>query len=1035
MEDTTLTPRLTRSGIAAFLLLAGAPLLAQHPNVARGFTPSGMFDVGGIDMVNGFNGNLSIRIPIGIKYPVGGQMGSYSFSLTYNGNVWNHVSRVGVSASGDSATSVYTVPNPFAEGGLGWSFSLGRIGDMERGQMSNGWTLDPPAPRGKTTFHSADGAEHVLFPGKSMPVGFPAPVEAGYWFTDDGSHLRYDSVNRVLELPDGTRETFDETGRPSSFRDRFGNGFSVTYEHGFPSAPDIPSRWTIDDGKRTHHVNFRLTGYEWPFQRAVIDSIQLARFADNGFATYRFLYNGENENGSGFQDVAMTGFGTQLHINNEPPWRPKVFVLTRLILPDGTSYRMPLPNYVHNNSPCNGPNDCEGPIGRLVFPTGGAMEWDYQLRTMPVPRLNEERKWLTPAWSFSVHVSRRRLYDERGLVGEWKYGSPDADLGIDLRWNEIVRQITQPPAEPGRASDRVLTYYSACVDGICINEAGAPDGQNNTYATEYGLPFSRRRPSDGGEPARFLSQEIYPAGSTVPVRRVYVRYENDLPPGFSSDTTFSGIPVINQRQQSQRTVFLDDLLPANKGHAWVTVEHSEYDGLGHYRRTTTTDNFGFGTARTERTDWNPNGRPLAPQPWLLNLFTFQEQQEGSSLARQEFLFDSNTTGFLRCKRILKDGRSRGAFDVLVSYEHTNPNLPGSVTLEKWYGGDNQNISGKGCESLPAAAAYEYDHDYTAGALSKTTVQAGTTLNVLDLDIHGPSGLVLASRDVSGRATDYSYDSMGRLTNSSAPGEAETRIDYLIQGLPSAAVVVNLTVGPLASPLEQRKTTLDGLGRTIKAEVRMPGGGWGASVAAYNALGWKLFESNRESNPAVPSLATRCTAAGKGTAYCNYDAFGRPGLVMTADGKTTLLEYQGQRVVKRTRRVWDGSKEVLGTTREEYDGLGRLRAIREPNGTLTRYGYDVGGRLATVTAKTQSRTFKFDGRGFLFREVQPESGTVIYRYDAWGNVTRKITPTGTIVYEYDTAGRLIQVSTPQTPLRILSYVPSGAAAGKLEQARA
>jgi YD repeat-containing protein len=271
-----------------------------------------------------------------------------------------------------------------------------------------------------------------------------------------------------------------------------------------------------------------------------------------------------------------------------------------------------------------------------------------------------------------------------------------------------------------------------------------------------------------------------------------------------------------------------------------------------------------------------------------------------------------------------------------------------VTLEKWYGGDNQNISGKGCESLPAAAAYEYDHDYTAGALSKTTVQAGTTLNVLDLDIHGPSGLVLASRDVSGRATDYSYDSMGRLTNSSAPGEAETRIDYLIQGLPSAAVVVNLTVGPLASPLEQRKTTLDGLGRTIKAEVRMPGGGWGASVAAYNALGWKLFESNRESNPAVPSLATRCTAAGKGTAYCNYDAFGRPGLVMTADGKTTLLEYQGQRVVKRTRRVWDGSKEALGTTREEYDGLGRLRAIREPNGTLTRYGYDVGGRLATVT---------------------------------------------------------------------------------------
>src|SRR4029453_7643920 len=71
-------------------LICQAPAGAQHPNVARGFTPSGMFDVGGIDTVNGFNGNLSLRIPIGAGYPVGGLMGSYSFSLNYNSYVWNH---------------------------------------------------------------------------------------------------------------------------------------------------------------------------------------------------------------------------------------------------------------------------------------------------------------------------------------------------------------------------------------------------------------------------------------------------------------------------------------------------------------------------------------------------------------------------------------------------------------------------------------------------------------------------------------------------------------------------------------------------------------------------------------------------------------------------------------------------------------------------------------------------------------------------------------------------------------------------------
>ena len=39
--------------------LAGAGAArAQFPNIARGYSPSGMFDAGGIDVVNGFNGNL-----------------------------------------------------------------------------------------------------------------------------------------------------------------------------------------------------------------------------------------------------------------------------------------------------------------------------------------------------------------------------------------------------------------------------------------------------------------------------------------------------------------------------------------------------------------------------------------------------------------------------------------------------------------------------------------------------------------------------------------------------------------------------------------------------------------------------------------------------------------------------------------------------------------------------------------------------------------------------------------------------------------
>jgi len=86
---------------ACCYLSSAVPAHAQHPNVARGLNPSGMFDVGGLDVVNGFNGNLTIRIPLGQSFPVGGLMGSYSFSLVYNSNVWSHV----VIDNGDSGST------------------------------------------------------------------------------------------------------------------------------------------------------------------------------------------------------------------------------------------------------------------------------------------------------------------------------------------------------------------------------------------------------------------------------------------------------------------------------------------------------------------------------------------------------------------------------------------------------------------------------------------------------------------------------------------------------------------------------------------------------------------------------------------------------------------------------------------------------------------------------------------------------------------------------------------------------------------
>jgi len=645
-----LAPYLVTFATACGQLASADPACAQHPNVARGFSPSGMFDVGGLDEVNGFNGNLVITIPIGLKYPVGGPMGSYSFSLIYNSNVWSHV----IVDEGGGIEDTLAISDPVANAGLGWRFSLGRSGTNFG--ISG---FQSPVNNENNDYYAPDGTEHYLYGAPSDPA----------WFTTDGSHLRFLTAAKELDFPDGTRHTFDGNGFPISIVDQLGNGLNISYVP-FPAPnQDLYSEWDIQDTatNRIHRVFFRLTGYSGNEQRAVVDHIDLASFG-GGVATYTFLYNDETAPGVGTQTVQMTGAGTV----SQTGWNPRVFLLTKLLLPADASgyrpsYRMPIASYQAQHS---NPDNHPGPINGMTFPTAGSATWSWAITILPQPN-NSSKPKLNPIWSRAMGVATRSLFDAGGgRIGDWNYsGTPTTGLP----GSEVTRQLIYPPADPssppGTAGHSVVTYYSTCVHATCFGTGGAPD----TYAVEYGLPFSRLQPSDGA--GRFLSQQIFEQGAANPIRSVYVTYENDGNPSGSDEPIYA-----NQRQQSDRTFFLDDPLGTAKSSACigqpnacssVTTDSSDYDGLGHYRQETSSDTFGMGTPHIERTEWNQflSGPPASNQPWILETYTFKQQQEGSDIERQEAVFDAR--GVPQCSRRLKSGTTRSVHDVVVSYDHDN----------------------------------------------------------------------------------------------------------------------------------------------------------------------------------------------------------------------------------------------------------------------------------------------------------------------------------------------------------------------------
>jgi YD repeat-containing protein len=977
----------------------------QHVNQLKGFNENNVYHVNDYDSVNAFNGNLTISIPIGPAYPAA-EGSSIQLMLHSNANVWDVEEY-----KGGCALATMALLHRRANAGLGWILTLGRLFDPLHPTAGNQWTYESP-----------DGADHVFGPSTSQVS------TAAVTYTADGSFLRMTEVNaasRKIEFPDGTIHYFKPTAADTTIwlldrvKRRYGSQANDEIELYRIEVSD--DKWTIVENGRSHVIQFvrvkNLTcpgctgaGYDGNKEHQMVQSVTFA-----SGARYAFDY-----------DSATLGRQKDIHTVHPScmSMATTAWLLSSITQPDGSTFA-----FTYNQSLSG-----IGPVGlplSMTLPTGGRISWEWGRYDKPAYSAAAGEVYFQFSWG----IWKRFLHPRGGESSQlWLYDR-DSDDDDDPNWDDpnwLVRYYMMKLTDPaGKVTE---SYFDV-----------EPHPTSGGPSRNYGRPYTGVFVEQGS--GRRLSQKIsardapttaVPNPPLVLRQTTYVDYEDDFPANAEG-------PVLGGRVKSQQVVQNDD---ENRS---LTTFNDGYDGLGHYRRVTLSGS-AIGIARTietnfQRSDDAASGDAVQipiGKPWITGLHDWVEKRETvgttTTTERVRICMDE-WTGRVAGRRVERHADWKRDLYSFFTYD-----MKGNTIAEAFYGGDAKPLanaqSAPLCTAPTGAASYRLVHETDAG-VRKSTKYDGVSFKSADMDIDARTALPTESRDASKVSTKYDYDNMGRLTLVQPTGSASTEYTYKAETAEAPAeVVVAQRKDGVPTELTLARYFYDGFGRVVQRSRKMSASGWAKTWTEYDVLGRKVREIMPVTRPdgdyeALPTSAPRT--------LWTYDGQGRPRTIKQPDGTDVLLAYQGNRLTRRTMTLATGTADPVTTNLEEVDGFGRLVRVVEDEqglGYVTRYGYDIGDRLSTVTldeAPSPARRFTYDQAGLLITETHPETVSTSYEYDARGNMTKRTlatVPTPTVMnHEYDEAERLKTVKAGTVLVKEFLYDRSvtGIDLGKLYRA--
>jgi RHS repeat-associated protein len=267
-----------------------------------------------------------------------------------------------------------------------------------------------------------------------------------------------------------------------------------------------------------------------------------------------------------------------------------------------------------------------------------------------------------------------------------------------------------------------------------------------------------------------------------------------------------------------------------------------------------------------------------------------------------------------------------------------------------------------------------------------------------------------------QVTQLAYNGQGKVTSVTDPAGRTTTYAYATNGLDLLNVQQTVSGGTaLLGSLSGYDT------RHLPATVT--DGAGNDTELTYNSFGQPLTITNAKSEvttlgyeTGTQNLLTITGALSGATTTLTYDAYHRIASVETSDGYVVEMTYDA--LDRPTSRTYpDGTTEVF-----TYDRLD-LVAVKDRLGRITRHFYDdYGRRIATRDPEARTVSYDWCRCGTLTALIDAKGQRTTWERDLNSRVTREIRADGTTdtIYGYDLAGRLTTITDPLDQVTTYTY---------------